>query len=216
MKKLYYSLLLGSFLLNSGVVMAQVMTSTNFQIASDAVAAGGALSTSTNFGVFDVLNTGAAATTSTSSNFNAAAGFLAVQPDDRLTVTFSKNTISLGTLSVNSIATDSQTLTVTTNSASGYTATIQADGGLRSGSNTIRGASGSITAGAEGYGVLTSGGNGQLSSITTISTSPQTIVRSTVPVTAVVTTITYQATISGSTGAGDYSQTVTFTTTANF
>lgn len=217
MKKVYFLSLFALLLFHVELLQAAAMSSTNFQIVSDAIAVGGNVSTSSNFGVFDTFNVAAAAATSTSSNFAAASDFQYAQPDDNLTVTFSKTAISLGTLSVGSISSDSQIMTVTTNSRSGYTTTIQTDGALRSGSNTIDAASGgSISAGTEAYGVLTTGGNGQLSAITGLSATPQTIARSTVPATAVATTITYQAAIAGATVGGDYSQTVTFTTTANF
>lgn len=216
MKKL--SLLLSIvYFLFSVPALAAVMSSTNFQIISDAISGGGAaLSTSTNFGIADTLNFGAAGATSTSSNFIEADGFQNTTAPDNLTVTFSKNTINLGTLSTASVSSDNQTLTVTSNSPNGYTTTVQTDGELRAGSNTIQSVSGSITAGVAGYGVSTSGSNGQFSSLTSISTTSKTIARSSIPVTAAVTTINYQATISGSTAPGDYSQIVTFTTTANF
>jgi len=215
MKKFFLLLSIGYWLL-AVPALAAVMSSTNFQIFSDSVAVGGNLSASTNFRILDTLSSIGAAT-GTSSNFIEASGFQNVQPDDNLTVTFSKNTINLGTLSRASVSSDNQTLTVTTNSTNGYTTSVQVDGALRAGSNSIQSVSGgAITAGAEAYGLATTGSNGQFSAITALSTSAQTIAYSAVPVTATAIVITYQATISGSTVGGEYSQTVTFTTTANF
>jgi len=217
MKKLNLSLIISCLLtLVPVTAWAALMSSTNFQIISDAVAVGGGLSTSTNYNILDTLNAEMQAATSTSANFIEASGFQNVKASDTLSVSFSKTSISLGTLSRTSVASDSQIITVSTNSTHGYTTTIQADGGLRAGSNVIQAASGSITAGTEGYGVKTTGTNGQLSSITALAISTQTLARATAPVSGNAITITYEATISGATPPGDYSQTITFTTTANF
>ncbi|MEK7189596.1 MAG: hypothetical protein AAB666_01295, partial [Patescibacteria group bacterium] len=112
----------------------------------------------------------------------------------------------------------SQTLTVTTNSPTGYTATIAEDGNLRSGANDINDVSDSnVTAGAEEYGIRTSGTAGQMNnSDTAITIASQTVASTSTIATSEQTSIAYKAAVSASTESGTYSHTVTFTTTVNY
>lgn len=200
-------------------VFADVMSSDNYKIFSDVLSVGGAYSTSSNYGLSDTVGEiGVSPVSSTSSNFEIQGGFWGMSSSSVLSVVFSSNSISLGTLSSTEIATASQTMTVTTNAYAGYTTTIQTSGPLSSGTDTIAAVSdGSVTAGTAEYGIRTSGTNAQMnSSDSGISTSAQTLAQTTAAIIADQTTITYKASVSGSTAAGSYSQTVTFTTTANF
>lgn len=200
-------------------VFADVMNSENYKIFSDVLSVGGNYSTSTNYGLFDTVGeTATDLTSSTSSNFEVQSGFLGMSSSTILNVSFNTTSINLGSLNKENVNTASQTMTITTNAYDGYTATIQAGGALTSGTDTIGAVSdGAVSAGSAEYGIRTSGSNAQMnSSDTGLSTSAQTIAQTSTAVIADQTIITYKASISGSIGAGNFSQTVTFTITANF
>lgn len=195
------------------------MSSENFQMQLDTISVGGDVAASTNYLVFGTYgDLGASPTTSTSDNYIIHAGFQAAASGVTLTAALSANSIALGSLSTGSVSSASQTLTVTTNSPTGYTTTVTEDGNLRSGDNDINDVGdGTVTAGSEEYGLLTSGAAGQMNSADTAITGvAQTAASTSTIATSEAITITYKAAVSGNTGYGTYSHTVTFTTTANY
>lgn len=202
------------------VVGSASMSSENYSLSVDAISVGGDLSTSTNYKVYDTVgeSPGSHATQTTSTNYIIEAGFQAAASGVILSARLSTAAVSLGTLSSEAVSTASQTLTVTTNSPTGYTATIAEDGNLRSGANDINDVNdGTVTAGAEEYGIRTSGAAGQMNnSDTAITTSAQTAASTSTIATNEETTITYKAAASSNTESGTYSHTVTFTTTVNY
>jgi len=181
---------------------------------------GGDLINSTNYQVSGSFGEapGVHDSQSTSTNFIIEAGFQAAASGVVLSATLSTNSVSLSSLSTSAVNSASQTLTVTTNSPTGYAATIIEDGNLRSSSDDINDVSdGSITTGSEEYGIGTSGAAGQFNSAdTAITATAKTIATTSTIAISEQTTITYKAAISGSTAAGSYSHSVTFTTTANY
>ncbi|HBW73830.1 MAG: hypothetical protein UX20_C0007G0016 [Candidatus Magasanikbacteria bacterium GW2011_GWC2_45_8] len=200
-------------------VSADVMSSDNYKIFSDVLSVGGAYSISSNYGLSDTVGEILVnPTSSTSSNFEIQSGFWGMSSSSILSVSFDTNSINLGTLSKTEVNTASQTMTVTTNAYAGFTTTIQVSGSLSSGTDTITAVSdGAVSAGSVEYGIRTSGTNAQMnSSDYGLSASAQTLAQTTSAIIADQTVVTYKASISGSTGAGSYGQTVTFTTTANF
>ncbi len=215
---LFFSFLLAlNFPLAAGSVS---MSSENYQISVDAISVGGDLTNSTNYQVMGATaeGLGVSPTQSTSTNYIVEAGFPSMISDLGLSITLSTNAIALGTLSQLAIASASQTLTITTNSPSGYTTTIVEDGNLRSGGNDINDvADGTVTAGSEEYGIRTSGAAGQMNNTDTAITGvAQTIASTSTVALAEQTVISYKAAVSENTTYGTYSQTVTFTTTANY
>lgn len=195
------------------------MTSENFKLFADVVSVGGETPTSTNYIVFETTGEAGSAsqTRTTSTNYIMSAGFQAMGITT-LSASLSASTIALGSLSTTAVASGSQILTVNTSSPTGYTATIQEDGNLRSGANDINDVSdSSVTAGSEEYGIRTSGVAGQMNSVdTAITAVAQTIASTSTVAHNEATTITYKAAISAATEAGSYSQIITFTTTANY
>lgn len=208
------------FIINPLNVFADVMSSDNYKIFSDVLSVGGEYSTSTNYGLFDTVGEAATdPTTSTSSNYEVLSGFWGMSSSSVLSVSLTTASINLGTLTNSVVSSDSsQILTITTNAFNGYTTTIQADGALRSGLNTINAVGdGEVNAGSSEYGIRTTGTNGKTnSSDLGITTSAQTITQSTAAIIGDQVRVTYKASISGSVPTGSYGQTVTFTTTANF
>lgn len=205
------------FPLNAG---SASMTSENYQLQLDSVDVGGDLATSTNYKVSGSLGEapGVHETQSTSTNYIIEAGFQAAASGVALSATLSTNAMSLGSLTTADTNEASQTLTITTNSPTGYSATITEDGNLRFGDNDINDVSdGEVTASSEEYGFRTSGVAGQFNSADTAITS----VAKTIATTSTIaineqTAITYKASITHGIPVGTYSHIVTITTTANY
>jgi len=160
--------------------------------------------------------------------------------DPTLTLTLSTTTCALGVLSSSTIETCSYDATVSTNASSGYSGYLQSDAGLVSGSNEITGvADSAVSAGAEEYGVgvdttdTTSafsdysgtdtcanldGGTTDVPA-NALDNSAQTFATASAPVdgsSTGVTTLCHAASITGTTPAGSYTQTVTVTVVGNF
>lgn len=215
--KIFFMGALISVLFLPKIVIAEDVTSTNFIIFGNSVNGGGTRSTSTNFILESTL--GELATSSaTSTNFSARPGFQNIEAEKKMTMSLSTNTIDLGTLDTSSVSSQSLTVTVTTNAASGYNVKLSQDGNLRSaGGNDIDEVSdGSVTAGAEEYGIRTSGSSGQFNSSDTAISGTPTIASKSAVASAEETTVTFRASINSATYTASYSHTVTFTATANF
>ena len=196
------------------------MTSENYQIFVDVVSVGGDLSTSTNYKVFNTLGeaAGVSPTQSTSTNYIIEAGFQVIASTTYVSAALSTNAVSLGKLSTTIVASASQGLIVSTNAHTGYIATIQEDGNLRSGSDDIDDVTdGSVTAGYEEYGLRTSGAAGQMNNAdTAITAVAQTVAASSAAIIGESTGITYKAAVSSLTAHGSYSHTTTITTAVNY
>ncbi len=149
-----------------------------------------------------------------------------------ITVVLSANSIDLGTLSASLVSQDGITSTVTTNAANGYSSTVYYDTTLTSAAtDTISDtAGGTIVAGTEEFGAATSkaaqtitqwspaacADTASTSNATALTTSPQAFASSTGAVSGDATTICFLASISGTTEAGTYTNTVTIVTTGLF
>lgn len=220
MKKLFISLVLLLTLNFPAVASCVGMNSENFKLFADVVSVGGSEPVSENYRVFNTEGeaSGVDPTKTTSTNFQVHAGFQAMANTIYVSTAPSASSLSLGELSVSSVSSNSETVTINTNSPTGYTTTIQEDGNLRSGADDINDvADGTVTAGTEEYGVRTSGIAGQMNSADTAITGiAQSVAASSTPVNNEVTTLAYKAGISASTAYGNYSHQVTFTTTVNY
>jgi len=149
-----------------------------------------------------------------------------------ITVSLSANSIDLGTLSASLVSQDGIVSTVTTNAANGYSSTVYYDHTLTSpASDTISDtAGGTIVAGTEEFGSSSSASGysigqwsptscadtGTTSNATALTTSPQTFAGATGAVSGDATTLCFLASISGTTEAGTYTNTVTIVTTGLF
>jgi hypothetical protein len=150
------------------------------------------------------------------------------------TVTSLANSISYGSLILNTTAVAAQTITVSTNATGGYTTTIVQDGNLRkTNGDNIAGTTGSnasptawptgITNGYFGYhttdSTLCTGTTSRFSSDNTYAaatTTPSEIICSTGPVTNEQTSLVFKVEIGSLQAAGDYSDTLTYITTAQY
>ncbi len=143
-----------------------------------------------------------------------------------LTMAVDDVTMDLGTLSVASVKSVTQTYTVHSNNHTGVQVQVSADGDLRDGNgNTIDAVTDNeVTAGQEEYGIALSNftsslrqepGSAFVSGDDALPTVPTDIVDSTTTVNNGTFDVTYKAAISGDTVAGEYSQVVTFTIATN-
>ena len=150
------------------------------------------------------------------AGFELRGGFQAMERGT-ITLSVSASSLSFGQLATGVVSTADLTLTATTDSATGYSVTMQEDGNLRSGANDIDDvADGSVTAGAEEYGVITTGGDGQLATDTAITSSATTVASRSSQASGVQTPFQFRASIAATqTREGNYSHIVTFSGTAN-
>lgn len=148
-----------------------------------------------------------------------------------LTLTLSSQSCGLGTLTSSIISTCNYTTTVATNATGGYTSYIRATDGLLSGANEINTGT-TVDEGTEAYGVATNGANnvdiqegitcpasGGTTAVTTtalIDNTDMSLATATAPVSSAATIVCHAASITGTTQAGNYTQTVTITAVGNF
>lgn len=167
---------------------------------------------------YAVFSTGGevAATSTTGANVVLRGGFQAAN-QGILRLTLSSDSIALGALSETAVASADLVATVSTDSQTGYTLLIAEDGNLRDANgNDINDVSdGEVTAGQEEYGIRTSGADGPLVIDQNLTTGGRNVAVSAGIVTNRATTITFRASRSNGTPAGNYSQRVTFTLTVN-
>lgn len=150
------------------------------------------------------------------------------------TITTTTNGIAYGSLIPSTPSIAAHKVTVTTNATGGFSTTVQQDGNLRtntskevspvSGSNASPAAwPGGITTGRFGYHSsdedLCTGSTTRFSTNDTwaaISTTPYEVGCNTIPVTNETTTVTYKLEVGNIQEAGQYANTVTYITTAQF
>jgi hypothetical protein len=220
MKKLFIFLIFLLVLNFPLTVNCVGMNSENFKLFADVVSVGGSEPVSENYRVFNTEGEAAGIdpTKTTSTNYQVQAGFQAMANTIYISTAVSASSLSLGELNTTAVNSNSETITVNTNSPTGYTTTIVEDGNLRSGTDDINDvADGTVTIGSEEYGVRTSGVAGQMNSAdTAITAVAQNVAASSTPVRNEITTLIYKAGISASTAYGNYSHQVTFTTTVNY
>jgi hypothetical protein len=141
--------------------------------------------------------------------------------EESLNFLLSTSSISLDLTSntFTTVASSSLILTVSTDSASGYSVAITENSNLispRNGSYDDIGdvLDGEVTAGSEEYGINTTGGDGLLTTDTAIQNTV-IIASKNSAATRSATTINFEAGVATSTFAGSYTQIVTFTASVN-
>lgn len=151
---------------------------------------------------------------SVSGNVAVRGGFQAMELG-AVSLALSTTTLSLGTLSLNAVATADVVATVT--SDGGYVLSATEDGNLRSGLNTIDDiAAGNVAIGTEGYGIRTSGADGQQNGGDVALTGADlTIASNAASVSGQATTVTFRAAIDTDTISGAYGHAVTFSLTSS-
>lgn len=190
------------------------MTGGSFEIYADTFSFLDA--NSSTGGTFSLTGSGGdlAATTTVTDAITLRGGFQALERGV-LSFSISRGSVSLGPLAQSAVSTAEVTLTVSTDSNTGYTATAAADGSMRSGSNSIPPVTdGAVTAGSREYGIRTTGPDGLLTSDRGFNTT-LTVASALSEVDVRETIVRFSASTDGSLPEGNYAQVVTFTVTAN-
>lgn len=127
-----------------------------------------------------------------------------------LSLSISASSLNLGELSTASVSSASTVLTVSTDSATGYSLSVSAV----SGSSINAVGDGAVTAGSEEYGFSASGSESQVSGDVAVAASTLLAATSS-PISDSIITMTFKASINDSSTAGSYNQAVTVVASAN-
>jgi hypothetical protein len=186
-----------------------VMTSTNYSIIFDAVGvAGGNYITSTSYSLSETIGE-TPVLTATSTTYRVDGGYQAAI-FGVLSFTLDTNSINLGTLSTSTVSSAAAVATVTSDMA-GYLLSINSAVGAMP-ANVVGGV---VVAGTEGYGFSASGLNSSV--VGDVPVVGGTIVASTTqPVFGEQTTLTFKASASVGSVAGNYSQAVDLVASVNY
>lgn len=189
------------------------MSSTNYYIYADSVGVnGGGLSVTGTYSLEDTLGESPVGV-ATSTSYEARGGYQAMERGE-LSLAISSASLSLGTLSASAVNTASTTLTVSSDASTGYTLSVgSVSGSLATSFHAV--SDSSVTAGSEEYGASGSGGDNQLSGDVAI-TNGLVVASANTPRVNSATVLTFKAAMSNATVAGPYSETITFTASANF
>jgi len=162
---------------------------------------------------------------------------ISAQVETAITINLSDTSCALGTFLSTQINTCSYDVTINTNAGTGYIAYVRDDGDLRNATDAIADAGGEVADGVEGYGVATSsldyaslfidqyitksdctdrnGGTTHVPAVGMDGTD-YSFATATGPVSNDLTTLCHSASISATTPAGVYSQTITITAVGQF
>ncbi|MDO9509890.1 MAG: hypothetical protein Q7J14_01215 [Candidatus Magasanikbacteria bacterium] len=186
------------------------MSSTNYMIYADSLETGGGLSGGGNYSLEDTIGEGIISG-SAGSIYNIKAGYQAMVLGS-LAMNINNNSLSLGDLSTTEIKSASTTITITTDSTSGYSLSIQSVSGV---GLTAVGVDGTVDIGVEEYGLAVSGFDAVFANDRSV-TAGQILANKTSPAVGSQTIITFKAAISSATTQGDKSQVVSVGVSANF
>ena len=201
-------------------VFGDTMSSTNFIITSDDLAAGGGNINSASYIAESDLGGKATGEDLTSTAFKACAGYpctLSVEPPS-ITFSLSANQVLLGTLTPTTLSTGGVTATTTTNATYGYATTIVGDGKFRSANGGfIEDVSdGFVDIGDDEYGIGLDGSDRAFTNERSVTTTPRTIAANAAPVTGNSVVVTFAASPSVTVPAGQYRQVATFISSGKF
>lgn len=185
------------------------MSSTNYMIYADSLETGGGLSSGGGYNLEDTIGEGIISG-SVGSNYTIKAGYQAMVLGS-LALNIDNYTLNLGDLSTTEIKSASTTITITTDSASGYSASVQSVIGV--GLTAV--SDGSVTIGEEEYGMAVSGSDAVFADDRSVIAG-RVLANKTSPAIGSQTEVTFKAAISSTTPSGDKSQIVNIGVSANF
>lgn len=186
------------------------MTSADYFIYADSVGFnGGQYSSSTTYTLTDTAGDMLAGS-ATSTTYTLNGGYQATVLDENLSFTISTSSIDLGTLSSATVSSSTASLIVATNASTGYSLSLS---GI-TGSMPTAVLDGTVTAGADEYGVSASGINAAISGDVAV-TEGLVVALATSEVPQTTTTLAFKASYAAGT-PGSYSQSMTLTASANF
>lgn len=186
-----------------------LMSSANYTIYADSIDTGGVLSTGGIYSLEDTLGESFAVSTSSINTYEVRAGYQYME-QNYISLDISPATVSLGTLVVSAVNASDATATVSTDAYAGYTLSIDSV----TGSSVSAVADGAVTAGAEEYGFAATGGDSLFADDRALTPGLNVASTSTTAVDS-QTILTFKASISASTAAGAYSQTISFLAAVN-
>lgn len=193
-----------------------VMSSDSYRIFGDSFSAGGGAGSSASYLLHQTIGEDLSSSSS-SASYVLLDGLQSLAEHPTFTFSVSVPTVNLGALSASSTQTGVVTLTTSTNAPFGYTTTVYEDGNLRVGANDIDDvADGSVTTGVEEYGIGLTGTDRAFSTDQPITGTPLTIASRSTWKNGASTTVTFKASIDGSTASGTYSHTLYYVSTGNF
>ncbi|MFA5127685.1 MAG: hypothetical protein WC457_01605 [Patescibacteria group bacterium] len=208
MKSMVAFIAIGLILIGMPHPVASEMSSANYQIYADSVQNGGGYQAAGSFILQDTsgeLSSGY----SSSSIYEIRAGYQYMERG-YLSFDISDESLDLGTLSTSSVNIASTTITIGTDSSTGYSLSVT---GV-SGSSITDVADGAVTAGQEEYGYAALGSDSLIIGDTAVATG--TIIASYDGETnASNIELGFKASKSASTAVGDYAQSISFAAAAN-
>lgn len=187
------------------------MSSATYSIFADVIGANGSVySTGTTYSLNDTPGEAVVGTVN-SGSYTVRGGFQAAEKDEALSLTVSNSSLNLGTLSRTQISSASTVLSVTSNSLTGYSVSISGTSGTMP--DGVR--DGTVSVDSEEYGVAVSGTDRAFSDDESV-VAGRVLASATTAVVGSETTLAFKASINGASVAGNYSQAVTLTASANF
>jgi hypothetical protein len=211
MKKYLFVITILALGLALPLVTFSAMTSTNYTIYADSVGyGGGGITTSTSYSLEVTAGEPAPIAEASSTTYEVRGGYQAMDRDD-LSISVSNAAISLGSLSHQSVSSDSTVVTISALSTTGYTLSISS---VANSTVPFTVTDGTVSSGSEEYGMEVTGTDSSLSG--DVSVSAKTIATSANPVTGQETTVTFKGSRAEASTPGEFSQTVTFSVSANF
>ena len=207
---IFWSLVTGVVLLYPAAMTQAVMTSTNYAIFADSINVGGGPTTSTSYNVQSSIGEATSAGFTTSTSYVVRGGFHSADAGS-LSISLSATSLNLGELSTGVVKSAGTVVTVTTDSDSGYTLSISSV----SGSGITAVSDGSVTAGSEEYGIGATGNDSVVSGDRAVAAGLVLASRASPASSGSATSLAFRASISGSTAAGSYSQTVALIASVN-
>lgn len=195
-------------------------SSSNYILWGQAVASGGARSTSSSYINYGTIGDAPNGEPALSANFYSVTGFEGIYEDPKISMSISSNTVALAPspLTASAVSFGETTLTVSTNADFGYALSITETTEFQTplGSALTDVADGEVTTGNEEYGIAVSGADAAFGDDRSISSAPRTIASRSVWGGGIETVVTFKAAVSNSTPAGAYSGTSTFIVTTTF
>lgn len=208
MRQLFVLFIVASIAFCTASPAISAMSSTNYYIYADSVETGGGLSTG---GAYSLENTvgESPAGFSSSSVYEIRAGYQHMERG-YISLYIDDNSLGLGSLSTSTVNMASTSVTVSTDSVTGYTMAIGAVVGTMIASVS----DGAVTSGSEEYGFSAAGSESVVSGDVAVAAATP-VAAASFPIDGSQTVMTFKASRSVGTTAGVYSQTVTLTASAN-
>lgn len=185
------------------------MSSASYEIYADNVESGGGLLSGGEY----VLESSVGESpigVSTGGVYEIRAGYQYMERGG-LSMSVNPSSVNLGELSASAVSQGSVTVMVSTDSDSGYSLSVSSV----SGTSLTAVSDGAVSAGSEEYGVAGSGTDNQITGDVAV-TNGLSVAYSAIAVSGNDTTLTFKASISGSSVSGSYSQNIILTALSNF